>query len=95
MSCHCGGAVDYSLPKKFKVGVCYWGVLVSILIFGVIYFFATLTSIFQGFSLDHDPNVVADTQLGEGMPIVGVGLGFYVSLVLIVLSFISASLSSI
>ena len=71
----------------------YWGVLVSILIFGVIYFFATLTSIFQGFSLDHDPNVVADTQLGEGMPIVGVGLGFYVSLVLIVLSFISALVS--
>ena len=71
----------------------YWGVLVSILIFGVLYYFATLTRVFQGFSLVHDPDVAADTQLAEGMPIIGVGMGFYVSFVLTVLSFISALVS--
>ena len=71
----------------------YWGVLVALLIFGVIYFFATLTRMFQGFSLVHDPSVVADTQMGEGMPIVGVGLGFYCSFVLTVLAFVSALVS--
>jgi len=71
----------------------YWGVLVSVLIFGVIYFFATLTSVFQGFSLVHDPSVVGDTKSVEGMPIIGVGIGYPVSLVLTVLSFISALVS--
>lgn len=71
----------------------YWGVLVAVLIFGVLYFLATLTNMFQGFSLAHDPDVVANTEMGEGMPIVGVGIGFYVSFILIVLAFISALVS--
>ena len=71
----------------------YWGILVALLIFVVIYFFASLTTVFQGFSLVHDPEVVPDTEMGEGLPIVGVGIGFYVSVVFIVLAFISALVS--
>lgn len=71
----------------------YWGVLVAILIFGVIYFFATLTRVFQGFSLMHDPNVAPDIEMGEGLPMIGVGIGFYISFVLTVMAFISALVS--
>ena len=72
----------------------YWGIVVALLIFVVIYFFASLTNVFQGFSLVHDPEVAADTELSEGLPIVGVGIGFYVSLIFTVLAFISALVSS-
>lgn len=71
----------------------YWGVLVAILIFGVIYFFITLTNVFQGFSLVHDPSVVSDTEKVEGMPVIGTGIGFYVSFILTGLAFISALVS--
>lgn len=71
----------------------YWGILVVLLIFVAIYFFASLTTVFQGFSLVHDPEVASDTEIGEGMPIVGVGIGYYVSLVFIALAFISALVS--
>ena len=71
----------------------YWGIVVALLIFVVIYFFASLTNVFQGFSLVHDPEVAADTELSEGLPIVGVGIGFYVSLIFTVLAFISALVS--
>ena len=71
----------------------YWGILVAVLIFAVLYFFTTLTSVFQGFSLVHDPDVAADGEMVEGMPIVGVGIGYYISFVLSGLAFISALVS--
>ena len=72
----------------------YWGIVVALLIFVTLYFFANVASMFQGFSLSDDPSVAsADVDMGEGMPVVGLGSGFYVSLVLTVLALLSALVS--
>ena len=72
----------------------YWGIVVALLIFVTLYFFANVASMFQGFSLSDDPSVTsADVEMAEGMPVAGLGSGFYVSLVLTVLALLSALVS--
>lgn len=71
----------------------YWGIVVAVLIFFTLYFFVNLSTMFQGFSLTHDPQVAPNAEVGEGMPVAGLGLGYYSSGVLTVLSLISALVS--
>lgn len=71
----------------------YWGIVVAVLIFFALYFFVNLSTMFQGFSLTHDPQVAPNAEMGEGMPIAGLGVGYYSSGVFTVLSLISALVS--
>lgn len=71
----------------------WWGIIDVVLIFLTIYFFLNLLAKFQGFSLVHDPAVITGTELNEGMSIRGLGSGFFSSLALIVLAFLSAIIS--
>lgn len=71
----------------------YWGILVALLVFGVIYYLSTLTSVFQGFSLVHEPDVADNAVMSEGMPIIGVGIGFKLSFFFAILSLVSALVS--
>lgn len=71
----------------------YWGIVVAVLIFFALYFFANVATMFQGFSLEHDPSVAADLEMTEGLPVAGLGIGFYSSLALTILALISALVS--
>lgn len=71
----------------------YWGVMVTVLIFFAIYFFVNLNTMFQGFSLTHDPQVVPNSEMGEGLPVAGLGIGYYTSFVFTVLALVSALVS--
>ena len=71
----------------------YWGIIDSILIFMAIFFFVGLLANFKGISLVHDPAVVGDTEMSEGMPINSLGIGYYLSAGLTILAFISALVS--
>lgn len=67
----------------------YWGILVALLIFVAFYFLVSLSQVSQVFSLVNN----TESEMGEGMPIVDVGIGYYVSMALVVLSFISTLVS--
>ena len=85
----CFGGIVFNCMKNR-----YWGIVVALLIFVTLYFFANVASMFQGFSLSDDPSVTsADVEMAEGMPVAGLGSGFYVSLVLTVLALLSALVS--
>ena len=71
----------------------YWGILVALLICGVIYYLLSLTSMFHGFSLVHEPEVTDNVKISEGMPIIGVGIGYKLSLIFTIFAFISALVS--
>jgi len=71
----------------------YWGIIVVVLIFLALYFFFNVAAMFKGFSLEHDPSVVAGSEAGEGMPVAGMGIGFYTSFILTILAMISALIS--
>lgn len=71
----------------------YWGIVVAVIIFFAIYFFVNLSTMFQGFSLTHDPQVAPSAEMGEGMPVAGLGIGYYASFALTVLSLLSALVS--
>ena len=71
----------------------YWGIIDAILIFMAIFFFVGLLANFKGISLVHDPAVVGDTEMSEGMPINSLGIGYYLSAGLTILAFISALVS--
>ena len=48
---------------------------------------------FHGFSLTHDPQEAPSAEMGEGMPVAGLGIGYYASFALTVLSLLSALVS--
>lgn len=71
----------------------YWGIIDAILLFMAIFFFVGLLANFKGISLAHDPAVIGDTEMSEGMPINSLGIGYYLSAGLTILAFISALVS--
>ena len=71
----------------------WWGIIDAILILMAIFFFITVLTKFQGLPLVHNPEVVADTEISEGMPIDGLKSGFYLSSALTILAFFSALIS--
>lgn len=71
----------------------WWGIVDVLLIFLTLYFFFNLLAKFQGFSINHDPAVMANTEMSEGMPINGLGVGYYASAALTILAFLSALVS--
>lgn len=71
----------------------YWGIIDAILLFMAIFFFVGLLANFKGISLAHDPAVIGDTEMSEGMPISSLGIGYYLSAGLTILAFISALVS--
>ena len=71
----------------------WWGIIDVVLIFFTLYFFFNLLAKFQGFPINHDPAVMANTEMSEGMSINGLGVGFYASSVLTILAFFSALIS--
>ncbi len=71
----------------------WWGIIDAILILMAIFFFVNTLTKFQGLPLLHSPEVVADTELSEGMPINGLRSGFYLSSAFTILAFISALIS--
>lgn len=71
----------------------WWGIIDAILIMMAILFFVNVLTKFQGLPLAHSPEVVADTEMSEGMPVVGLKSGLYLSSALTILAFISALVS--
>ena len=71
----------------------WWGIIDAILILMAIFFFVSMLTKFQGLPLAHNPDVVADTDMSEGMPIDGLRSGFYLSAGATMLAFISALVS--
>ena len=71
----------------------WWGIIDVVLIFFTLYFFFNLLAKFQGFPINHDPEVMTNTEMSEGMSINGLGVGFYASSVLTILAFLSALIS--
>lgn len=71
----------------------WWGIIDALLILMAIFFFVNTLTKFQGLPLLHSPEVVADTELSEGMPINGLRSGFYLSSAFTILAFISALIS--
>lgn len=71
----------------------WWGIIDAILILMAIFFFVNILTKFQGLPLDHDPEVMADTEMSEGLPINGFRSGFYLSAGTTILAFISALVS--
>lgn len=71
----------------------WWGILDAILILFAIFFFVNLLTKFQGLPLSHNPEVAADTEMSEGLPIIGLGIGFYLSSILTFLALLSALVS--
>lgn len=70
----------------------YWGVLVVLFISLGLYFFATVGSI-KEFALVHDPAAVSDTELTQGIPLSGLGVGYTTSVVLLSVALVSAIVS--
>lgn len=70
----------------------YWGVLVVLFISLGLYFFATVGSI-KEFALVHDPAAVSDTELTQGIPLSGLGVGYTTSVVLLAVALVSAIVS--
>ena len=58
-----------------------------------IFFFVSMLTKFPGLPLAHSPEVAADTEMSEGLPIEGLRSGFYLSSTLTILAFISALVS--
>ncbi len=71
----------------------WWGIIDALLILMAIFFFVNMLTKFQGLPLAHNPEVVADTEMSEGMAIDGLRSGFYMSAILTILAFISALIS--
>lgn len=71
----------------------YWGIVVAVLIFLAMYFFASVGSFFQGFSLGDNPAVMGEAEMSEGMPVAGMGAGYYSSFSLTMLALISTLVS--
>ena len=71
----------------------YWGIIVAVLIFLALYFFASVGVSFQGVPLGDDPGVMSEAAMKEGMPVAGMGSGYYSSFVLTVLALISTLVS--
>lgn len=71
----------------------WWGIIDAILILMAIFFFVSMLTKFQGLPLAHNPDVVADTEMSEGMPIDGLRSGFYLSAGATMLAFLSALVS--
>lgn len=71
----------------------WWGIIDALLILMAIFFFVNTLTKFQGLPLLHNPEVVANTELSEGMPINGLRSGFYLSSTFTILAFISALIS--
>lgn len=71
----------------------WWGIIDAILILLAIFFFVSMLTKFQGLPLVHNPEVAADTEMSEGMPIDGLRSGFYLSAGATILAFLSALVS--
>lgn len=70
----------------------YWSICAAICILAAFWFFHSASN-FHEFGLLHQPDVLPDNDVGEGFPVDGLGVGYYLSLVLFALSFISALVS--
>lgn len=71
----------------------WWGIIDSLLILMAIFFFVSVLTKFQGLPLAHNPEVVANSEMGEGMPIDGLRSGYYLSAGATMLALISALVS--
>ncbi|MBR5638130.1 MAG: hypothetical protein IKW83_00060 [Muribaculaceae bacterium] len=71
----------------------WWGIIDALLILMAFFFFVNMLTKFQGLPLAHDPNVVADIELSEGLPIIGLKSGYYLSVSSTILAFISTLIS--
>lgn len=70
----------------------YWGILVVALIAVGLYFFFTLGHVVE-FPLVHSPEALDDTELAQGIPVAGMGVGHITCTVLMIIAMVSAILS--
>lgn len=71
----------------------WWGILDAIIILMAIFFFVNILTKFQGLPLMHVPEIAADTEMPEGIPVGGLKSGFYLSSAFTILAFFSALVS--
>ena len=71
----------------------WWGIIDTLLILMAIFFFVNTLTNFQGLPLVHNPEVIPDTKIIEGMPMNGLKTGYYLSAGTTILAFISALIS--
>ena len=83
----CFGAVGLNCLKR------RWWVLGAIACILLWLWFYTLTGISHDISLQHDPAVTPDNDLGEGFSIIGMGIGYRLSRILTFLALFSAIIS--
>ena len=83
----CFGAVGFNCLKS------RWWILAAIAFILVWLWFFNATGYSYDISLQHDPEVTPDNDLGEGFSIIGMGIGYKVSRVLTWLSLLSALVS--
>ena len=83
----CFGGIGLNCLKR------RWWVLGAIACILLWLWFYTVTGNSHDVSLQHEPEVTPDNDLGEGFSIIGMGIGYKISRVLTVLSLISALIS--
>lgn len=83
----CFGAIALNCLKK------RWWVLGTILLIIVALWFFKHTGAIHDVMLRHAPEVTPDNDLGEGFSIVGLGIGYKLSFILVALSLVSAFVS--
>ena len=83
----CFGAIGLNCLKR------RWWVLAAIACILLWLWFYSVTGSSYDISLQHEPEVAPDNDLGEGYTIVGMGIGYKLSYVLTALSLLSAIIS--
>lgn len=70
----------------------YWGLCVLFLVSSGIYFLHSTAS-FTGADLQHEPDLIANTDIGEGFKVISKGVGYYCYEVLLWLGLLSTVIS--
>lgn len=83
----CFGAIGLNCLKR------RWWVLAAIVCILLWLWFYSVTGYSYDISLQHEPEVAPDNDLGEGYSIIGMGIGYKLSYVLTALSLLSAIIS--
>ena len=83
----CFGAIAFNCLKS------RWWILAAIACILVWLWFFHVTGYSYDISLQHEPEVTPDNDLGEGFSIIGTGIGYKLSYVLTALSLLSAIIS--
>jgi len=71
----------------------WWGIIDAILILMAIFYFVNMLTKFQGLPLAHNPDIASNTEMSEGMSIIGLKSGYHLCLGSTILALISALVS--